>query len=132
MIHFLGTNGKFSFNREIVRGVWFIGDSTLSLISADDSHVVMAQLAFNAFYTFPFLDGFNSGRSNNYTLDHAFDFPHSHSTISGIEFSSGVFLSLDYYPGEFSPRVKVDFTIGSSVNILVPLPPTDSSWYQRP
>jgi len=132
VIHFLGTNGQFAFNREVIRGVWFIGDHTLSLVSASDSEIVMAQAAFLALYHFPFLPEFNAGRSNNYTLDHAFDFPNAHSTINGVEFSSGVFLSLAYAPGEFSPRIKVDFTIGSSVDFLIDLPATDTPWYIRP
>jgi hypothetical protein len=132
VIHFLGTNGQFAFNREVLRGFWFIGDSTLSVVSVSSSEIVMAQAAFLALYHFPFLPEFNGGRSNNYTLDHAFDFPNAHSTINGVEFSSGVFLHWTYHPGEFSPRIQVDFTLGSSVEYLINVPPTDSPWYVRP
>lgn len=131
MITFVGTNGGFAFNRAVPLGFHFPHNGSLSFVSIDSSELVVAQLAFAAYYHFVFASEFMSTRTNDYTLDGAIDYPSSYLVFPGTPFTPAVSNRWEYQPGEFSPRITIDFGLGSAFSFDVDIPPALSPWYVR-
>jgi len=132
VIHYVGTNGGFAFNRAIVKGFHFPHDGSLSFVSIDASELVVAQLAFAAYYHFVFADEFYGTHTNNYTLNGCIDYPASYLVYPGTSFTPAVRSGIVYLSGEFSPRILIDFELGGSQSFDVPLSAAVSPWYIRP
>lgn len=132
MITFVGTNGQFAFNRAVPLGFHFPHNGSLSFVSLDSSELVVAQLAFAAYYHFVFNNEFMSSHTNWYTLDHVFDYPASYLVYPGTPFTPAVSSRFEYQPGENSPRITIDFGIGVSAAFDVNIPAASSPWYVRP
>ena len=132
MINVVTSKGRFAFNRAVPLGYVFYGDSTFSLVSYDDTEIVVAQVAFNGYYHFVHHPYFVAPSTNQYTLDHCIDFASSFSLIGGSPFTITVNLGWLYLPGEFSPRIAIDFGVGFTTVLTVPLAAAASPWYTRP
>lgn len=132
MIAFLGLNGSFSFNRNYVLGYQFFHDGNLALLSRDETHINLGYLYPFLEFDFVILSGMSGTRSNNYTLNHSFDFPSSGCLLNGSPTAAGVFVHFNYAPGEYLPRLQIDFGFSHTHDIFIDLPKPLSAWFVRP
>jgi hypothetical protein len=123
--------GRFVFNRAVPLGYVFFGNSTFALESASADEIVIAQPAFDGHYHFVHHPHFYARSTNNYTLDYSINFADSYSFIGGMPFTINCNLDFGYLPGEFSPRIMIDFGVGFDVVMKVPLNAVNSPWYVR-
>jgi hypothetical protein len=131
MFAFSGGNGQFSFNRAVVLGFVVPHDGSVSFVSIDNTELVIAQLVFPAYYHFVFTGQFMTSHTNSYTLDHVFDLAACFLVYAGPSFTPTFSSKLAYTPGEFSPRISVDFGLGTGHSFLVDIPAAASPWYVR-
>ena len=132
MISFSGSNGSFTFNRAVVKGFVFPHDGSLSFVGEDSTGILVAQLGLLALYLFPYTGHFWGTHTNSYSLDHVFNWADSVAVVAGVPFHASVTMYLTRLPGEFSPRIAVDFGLGSAQQFTVDLQRAVSPWYVQP